>query len=199
MPSDLILASGSSIRAELLRNAGVPFEVSVPRVDEQMIKAAMQAEGFASRDIADALADAKAQKISAKNPEAFVLGCDQVLEFDGRLIDKSSSPEEAAALLAQMSGKPHRLFSAAVIYKDLEPQWRHIARVDLTMRVLSEAFQHSYIDDNWEEIRHCVGGYMLEGAGVRLFSQVRGDYFAVLGLPLLEVLSYLGQRGVITT
>ena len=192
-----ILASGSAIRAQLLQNAGVPFVVEVPRVDEETVKRALLAEAAPPRDIADALAELKARKISDKNPGAMVLGCDQVLDFEGHLLSKPASPEAALEQLLEMRGKRHMLLSAAVIYQDGQPLWRHVGQVRLRMRASSDAYLNGYVTRNWDSIRHAVGGYKLEEEGVRLFTTIDGDYFNVLGMPLLELLNFLALRGVI--
>ncbi len=197
MSVPLILASGSAIRAQLLENAGVPFAVQVPRVDEDTVKQALLAEDAPPRDIADALAELKARRISDKNPGAMVLGCDQVLDFDGQLLSKPQSPDEALAQLKKMRGKRHMLLSAAVIYQNGEPVWRHIGQVRLRMRASSDAYLKSYVARNWDSISHAVGAYKLEEEGVRLFATIDGDYFNVLGMPLLELLNFLALRGVI--
>ena len=197
MSVPIVLASGSSIRAQLLRNAGVPFTVQTARVDEDMAKNALLAEGASPRDIADTLAEMKARKVSDKVPGALVLGCDQVLDFDGRLLSKPGSPEDALAQLKMMRGKRHMLLAAAVIYQDGEPIWRHVGQVRLRMRASSDAYLKSYVARNWDSIRHAVGAYKLEEEGVRLFAAIDGDYFNVLGMPLLELLNFLAVKGVI--
>lgn len=195
MPTPLILASGSSIRAELLENAGVEFSAEKPRVDEDSIKAALLAENAMPRDVADTLAEYKARKVSQKHPNVLVLGCDQVLSYDGIVFDKPASKEIALEQLSSLSNNRHQLISAAVIYHETKPIWRHLGIVRLQMRELSDKYLNSYVERNWEDIRHCVGAYQLEKEGVRLFSQIEGDYFNVLGMPLLEIISYLIQRG----
>ena len=197
MSQELILASGSEIRQQLLRNAGLTFSVHPARVDETMIRDALVAEAASARDIADALAEMKARKISDKYPDAMVIGCDQVLSLDGVLLSKPATPEDARDQLCRMRGKRHELLSAAVIYEAGKPVWRHVGVVRLTMRRFSDAYLDGYIDRNWQSILHSVGAYKLEEEGVRLFSQIDGDYFTVLGLPFLDLLSYLGLRGVI--
>lgn len=195
MSQPILLASGSEIRQTLLRNAGVPFTVTPARIDEDAIKRALEAEGALPRDIADALAEGKARKVSSKNPGALVLGFDQVLDHDRQILSKPRSVEEAREQLTRLRGQIHSLLSAAVIYEDGEPLWRHIGIARLTMRDFSDAYLDDYLARNWDSIRHSVGGYKLEEEGVRLFSRIQGDYFTILGLPLVELLSYLTIRG----
>ncbi|MDO6456867.1 Maf family nucleotide pyrophosphatase [Celeribacter halophilus] len=195
----LILASGSEIRQTLLRNAGVSFDVSIGRIDEESVKDALLGEGASPRDIADALAEGKARKVSLKNLDAMVIGCDQTLSFKGRLLSKPKTVDEAREQLKEMRGERHKLLSAAVIYENGEPKWRHVGEVRLEMNRFSDAYLEDYLARNWEQIRHCVGSYMLESEGVRLFSRIDGDYFTVLGLPLLPLLAYLSERGVIAS
>ncbi|WP_147109816.1 nucleoside triphosphate pyrophosphatase [Tateyamaria sp. syn59] len=197
MTTPIVLASGSSIRAQLLRNAGVAFDVAVPRVDEHAIKEALIAEEASPRDIADALAEMKARKIADKVPGAMVIGCDQILAFDGRILSKPVDQDDAAHQLRAMRGERHMLLSAAVIYHEGKPIWRHVGQVRLRMRQVSDDYLNDYIDRNWDDIRHSVGAYQLEAEGVRLFHSVEGDYFNVLGMPLLELLAFLTLRGVI--
>lgn len=199
MPQRLILASGSSIRTQLLQQAVVPHDVIVAHVDEDMIKDAMIAEGAPPRDIADSLAEMKARKVSDKHPGALVLGCDQVLDHKGALISKPQDQADAIAQLTTLRGDRHSLLSAAVICEDGKPIWRHVGQVRLRMRDVSDAYLTDYVTRNWESIRHSVGCYKLEEEGVRLFSGIEGDYFNVLGMPLLELLNYLTLRGDIAS
>jgi septum formation protein len=197
MSAHIVLASASTIRRTLLQNAGLTVEVSAARIDEETITASLLAEGAKPRDIADALSEYKAEKVNRRYPEALVIGADQVLEFDGALLSKPETPGEAEAQLRAMSGKTHRLLSAAVIYHEGKPAWRHVGQARLTMRTLGDTYVSDYVARNWTSIRHSVGSYKLEEEGVRLFHRVEGDYFTVLGLPLLELLSYLTLRGEI--
>ena len=193
----MILASGSTIRATLLRNAGLSFETDIPRIDEEAIRAALEAEDAPPRDVADTLAEMKAARIAARHPDALVLGCDQVLAFGKTCLGKPGTPEACRAQLTDLRGQTHQLLSAAVLFEAGKPVWRHVGQVRLTMRPVSDTYLDAYVTRNWDAIRHCVGGYQLEGEGVRLFQRIEGDYFHVLGLPLLELLNYLTQRGEI--
>jgi septum formation protein len=197
MPEPLVLASGSATRAAMLRAAGLAFEAVVPRVDEEALKAALLAEEAGARDIADALAEMKAARVSGRRPEALVLGCDQTLSCDGRLFSKPASPGEAREQLRDLMGRTHKLHSAAVIYHGEEPVWRHVAEARLTMGRLSDEWLDGYVARNWDSLRHSVGGYRIEEEGVRLFAQIHGDHFTILGLPLLPLLSFLSMRGTI--
>lgn len=195
MPQRLILASGSSIRTQLLHQATVPHDVIIAQVDEEMIKEALVADAALPRDIADALAEMKARKVSDKNPGALVLGCDQVLDHRGVLLSKPKDQADAIAQLTALRGDRHSLLSAAVICEDGKPIWRHVGQVRLRMRDVSDTYLADYVARNWESIRNAVGCYKLEEEGVRLFSGIEGDYFNVLGMPLLELLNYLTLRG----
>lgn len=193
----LVLASASTIRQQLLLNAGLQTEAHPARVDEDSIRLALQSEGATPRDVADTLAEMKARKLAERHRDAVVIGCDQVLVFDGEVWGKPGTRDAARAQLQRLRGQTHRLISAVVLYHEDRPVWRHIAEAQLTMRSFSETFLDDYIARNWDEIRHCVGGYQLEREGARLFSNVVGDHFTILGLPLLPLLNYLAQRGFI--
>lgn len=197
MTIPIILASGSATRAMLLQNAGVAIDVQVPRIDEEAVKTALLAEQATPRDIADALAESKARKVADKRPEAMVIGCDQVLASRQHIFSKPPDPDAAIEQLKSLRGQQHILLSAAVIYHDGQPVWRHIGQVRLRMRDFSDGYLKGYVARNWEDIRHSVGAYQLEAEGVRLFQSVEGDYFHVLGMPLLEILAFLTLRGVI--
>ena len=157
----------------------------------------MLAEQAKPRDIADTLAEIKARKISDKMPGVFVLGCDQVLDHRGTLLSKPETPEQAVTQLTALRGDMHSLLSAAVICENGEPIWRHIGQVRVRMRDASDAYIQDYVDRNWDSIRHSVGGYKIEEEGVRLMASIEGDYFSVLGMPLLQLLAFLTVRGVV--
>jgi len=195
----LILASSSTVRARLLREAGVEFAVEPARVDEESVKESMLAEKHAPRAIADALAELKALRVSQKHPGTLVLGADQVLVFEGRLLSKSESLEEARLLLRRLRGNAHDLISALVLAKDGAAIWRHVEKSTLAMRNFSDAFLDDYLAAEGEELLSGVGCYRLEGRGVQLFSRIDGDYFAILGLPLIPLLSALREQGVLAS
>ncbi|MEL6680822.1 MAG: Maf family protein, partial [Pseudomonadota bacterium] len=192
-------ASGSTIRRDMLRNAGVAVEAISARIDEASVKAAMLAEDAPPRDIADKLAELKSLRVSRREPDALVLGADQVLIHAKTLFDKPTSLDEARDHLTTLSGQPHELLSAAVISQNGEPVWRHIGRAQMIMRPLSPAFIDDYLAEEGDGVLDTVGCYKLEGRGAQLFSRVQGDYFSVLGLPLLEVLGFLRARGELIT
>ncbi len=197
MTNRIILASGSKTRQDLLHKAGVDFDISIAKIDENAIRQSLEAESATPRDIADALAEFKAQRVATKRPDALVIGCDQTLDFGGRVLTKPNSIAEARMQLQSMRGKAHTLYSAAVIYENGNPIWRHIGNTQLEMHDFSDTYLDSYLTRNWDSIRHCVGAYKLEEEGARLFSRISGDYFVVLGLPLLEMLTYLSKRGLL--
>ena len=193
----LILASGSDMRSQLMRNAGLSYSVIIPRIDEQNIKDALVAEGAHPRDIADALAEIKARKVSSNYNDAMTIGCDQILSIDGSILSKPASTDAARDQLRALRAKRHMLLSAAVVYHQGKPIWRHVGQVRLRMRNVSDAYIDDYVDRNWDDIKSAVGSYKLESEGVRLFDSIEGDYFHVLGMPLLELLAFLTLRGVI--
>lgn len=195
MTNPIILASGSKSRQEMLRSAGVVFTSIVAQIDEGRVKTSLLRQDASPHDIADALADLKARHVSQENPDSLVIGCDQILEFGHAILSKPRTRAEAIDQLTKMSGKKHKLLSAVVIYKDNQPVWRIVRQAQLTMRVLSADYIVRYVNRNWDEIRYCVGAYQLEAEGARLFTSIDGDYFTVLGLPLLDVLGYLTMSG----
>ena len=196
MRTPIILASKSAARRAVLTGAGVPFEVAVAGVDEDAVKTSMLAQGATPRDVADALAEIKAVKISAGRP-GFVIGSDQTLEFEGKLYDKAETLDAVAERLRTMRGKPHKLHSAVVVAKDGAPIWREIVSATLTMRDFSDDFLADYLALEGEEALGSVGCYRLEGPGAQLFSKIEGDYFAILGLPLMGLLDLFRRHGAL--
>jgi septum formation protein len=200
MTQYVLLASKSSARLAMLENAGVSVSAVSASVDEDSIKAAMVADGAKPRDIADALAEAKALKVSRKNPGDLVIGSDQILlTADGHLLGKPENKDEAKVQLRTLSGQSHTLISAAVICESGKPVWRQIESAKMTMRTLSDAFIDEYVGNYWDEIQHCVGCYRIEAEGAQLFERVDGSQFAVMGMPLLPVLGFLRIRGILTS
>ena len=193
----LILASASATRLALLRHARVAVTAVPARIDEDAVTASLTAEGASPRDVADALAEMKARKVSARHPEAMVLGCDQVLDLDGQVLAKPATRDQARADLDRMRGRGHALHAAVVLCQAGTPQWRHVATARMSMRTFSDGFRDGYIARNWDAMRHSAGGYLVEGEGIRLFDAIDGDWFTVLGLPLLPLLHYLETRGVL--
>ncbi len=194
----LIIASQSKSRLSMLKRAGVDVMAHPSLFDEDSVKCAMRQEGANARMIADTLAEQKALKISMKNPDILVLGGDQILALDdGTMFDKAQSPEEAIAQLGRMSGKVHRLISAAVICEGGKAVWRHIDSAKMDMRVLSDAFISDYIAQHWDMVRYNVGCYAIEDEGAQLFRKIDGSLFTVMGLPLLAILDYCRIRGLL--
>jgi len=193
----LVLASASAARAAMLASAGVGAETMPVRIDEAAVRRAMLAEGASPRDLADKLAELKAVRGSTRASGRLVIGADQVLVQDGRVFDKAKNRAEARTQLLALRGRTHELFSAAVAALDGEPVWRHVGAARLTMRPFSEAFLDGYLESIGDLALASAGCYHLEGPGAQLFARVEGDYFTVLGLPLLELLGFLRARGVL--
>ena len=196
----LILASQSAARRAVLEAAGLEFEAIAPMVDEESAKEALRTDGISPRNLADALAELKALKLSRRFPADLVLGCDQTLSLDdGTMFDKPESSAMLKAQLASLSDKTHNLWSAAVLAQGGMPIWRRIERCKMTIRLLSEAFIDEYITAEGDALFGCVGGYRIEGRGVQLFSHIEGSHFGILGLPLLPLLDILRTHGVIAS
>jgi septum formation protein len=196
--ADLTLASGSAARRAMLEAAGITVEAEPAGIDEVALAASLRAEGAPPRDIADALAEAKAVKVSRRRP-GLVLGADQVLVCDGRMHGKPDNRAGARAQLLALRGRTHLLFSAAVIAEAGVPVWRHVGRAQLTMRPFTEAFLDRYLQLEGDHVLASAGAYRIEGRGAQLFTRVEGDWFTVLGLPLLELIDQLRIRGVCQT
>ena len=194
--SAVILASGSASRRALLENAGVSAQCIKPLVDEDSAKHALRAENMSVRDQAMHLAELKAVKVSREHP-GLVIGGDQMLNLDEEAFDKPHTLEAAKDHLRKLSCKTHRLETALVVCEDGVPVWRHLARPKLQVRTLSDAFIDRYVEKVGDPLLATVGAYQLEGLGAQIFTQIEGDYFSILGLPLLPLLDYLRVRGVL--
>jgi septum formation protein len=193
---ELILASGSRVRADMLRRAGLAFTVLLAPVDEDEVKAAFKADDAPVEDCAVALAELKATRVSARHPDALVIGADQILDLDGQWFDKPKDMAEARSHLARLSGRTHRLVTGAVVARDGTRLWHTLDEARLTIRNLSDAALDTYLGMAGEQVLSSVGAYQLEGLGSTLFSRVEGDFFTILGLPLLSLLTFLREHGV---
>jgi septum formation protein len=195
----LILASRSESRRRMLEAAGVPFSIRTGETDEEGLKERCRALGMDARTLALALAEQKAMDVPSE-PGEIVLGADQILECsDGSMLDKPQSREDAVRQLKALSGRRHRLHSAAVAVEAQRSAWRAVETAVMTVRPLSESFIDAYLDAVYEDVRHSVGCYHAEDRGAQLFDAVDGSHFAVLGLPLLPLLGLLRERGVLQT
>lgn len=195
-PPPVVLASGSRTRRLLLENAGITVAVDPGAVDEDEVKRAMKADGATAEAVATALAESKALRVSSRHPNALIIGADQMLDCDGAWFDKPANRDAARAQLRALSGRTHRLISAAVVAQNGARIWHHVAVARLTMRALSDGFLDSYLDALGDAALGSVGAYQLEGRGAQLFARVDGDYFTVLGLPLL---AFLRDHAVVGT
>ncbi|MBN8892651.1 MAG: septum formation protein Maf [Rhodospirillales bacterium 70-18] len=194
----LILASQSATRAILLRETGLRFETRPAHVDEAEIKRSARAEGISADDTALLLAELKAHRVARTNPDALVIGADQLLVCEDRWFDKPADMAEAAAQLRALRGRTHTLVTAILCQRGDQRLWHHIARPRLTMRGFSDAFLADYLQLEGMSVTTSVGAYRLEGPGVHLFDAVAGEHAAILGLPLLPLLGFLRQHGVLS-
>lgn len=192
------LASTSKSRRALLAAAGVEAEGFAPNVDEEAFRSAMRANRLPVREQAMQLAELKAMRVSSKR-SGLVIGGDQMLALGDQAFDKPADLEAAKNHLRQLAGKPHTLETAIVVCEDGAPVWRHLARPKLTMRPLTEEYIENYVSTCGDALLSTVGAYQLEGLGAQLFARIEGDYFSILGLPLLPLLDYLRIRKVLPT
>lgn len=180
----------------MLRAAGLEIGLNPVRIDEEAIRDSLIDDGARPRDIADALAEFKARRACDQLPDELILASDQILALEGRVLSKSRDREEAAHTLRQLAGRTHHLYSAAVLYEGSKPVWRHVGTARMVMHSLSDEEISRYLDQAWPDVSGCVGAYQAEALGACLFSRIDGDWFSVLGLPLLDILSYLRSRGL---
>lgn len=194
-----MLASASETRRKLLEASGVSFDVVPARIDEEEIRASMISEGADAAEIAEALAEHKGRYVSLRLPGVLVIGADQILECDGDIFSKPTDNKQARDQLMQLRGRDHRLISCVCVLMDGERLWHHPDQATLRMRKFSESFVEQYIGKIGKEALEGPGAYRIEGLGLQLFARVQGDYFTILGLPLLPLLDYLRIRGVLNT
>ena len=195
----LVLASAATARATMLRAAGLSFAVRPARADEDAVKSAMRAEDPEGRETARALAMLKARRVSAQEPGAYVIGADQLLVCGREWFDKPVDRDDARGQLQRLRGRRHTLVTAVSVVRDEAELWGHLACPELAMRPFSDAFLERYLEQAGTGILGCVGGYEAEGLGGQLLAEIRGDWFAVLGLPLLPLLSFLREHGLVET
>ena len=193
----LVLASGSASRQRLLQAAAVPFEAAPAAVDEEEVKLAMKAEGADAFAVAEALAELKAQRVSPRFPGALVLGADQMLDCEGEWFDKPADMAGAANHLRKLSGRSHSLLTVLCLVRDGTRIWHHRDEARLTVRPLGEDFIRDYLEEVGEAALSSVGAYQLEGRGIQLFTEISGDFFGILGLPLLPLLEMLRVHQVL--
>ena len=197
MTNGIILASKSQIRSALLLKAGIEFTAIEAAIDEKEVKSSYVNEGYSARDVADVLADMKAKKLSYKYPDNLIIGCDQILEHNGQILSKAANPIDLVDQLKILRNDSHTFYSACVVYFGNKPEWRFIGSATMTMRNLSDEYIFKYVEDNWSEVKYCVGGYQIENCGISFFSKINGDYFSILGLPIVQLIDHLLNRGVL--
>ncbi len=190
-----MLASASPIRADLLKRAGVAFEVEAARIDEGEIRDALKADGATAEETAETLAEAKAMRVARRWPDDLVIGADQLLDLDGDWLEKPGTLENARGQLAQLAGRTHRLVSAVVVVLGGVRAWAHVDAAHLSMRALDAPAIEAYLGEAGPEVLGCVGSYQIESIGVRLFESIEGDLLTILGMPLLPLVNFLRLHG----
>ncbi len=197
MTASVVLASASPIRKRLLEAAGVILDVRPAMIDEETVRQSLQAENVTSMEMATSLAELKARRISRSSDQHLTIGCDQILEFEGEICSKSRRHEDARLLLRRLRGKSHSLYAAAVICEQGTPVWRSVSSARVTMRSYSDAYLESYLHRGGENLRGSVGCYHIEEEGIRMIAELSGDIYAVYGLPMIALLGYLIDRGIL--
>ena len=197
MADQLILASGSPFRRQLMKNAGLEFKAVPADIDEREVEAPLAAAGASPEDIALVLAEAKADDVSGRNQNAWVIGSDQTLSLEDEVLHKVSDMEGARRRLLQLSGRTHHLNSAIAIVRNGQTVWRHVSVASLTMRHLEPGEIGRHLSDAGSGVLSSVGAYQIEGLGIRLFDRIEGDIFTIMGLPMLPLLAELRRLGVI--
>lgn len=189
--NQIILASKSQYRAELLTNAGVAFSAESANIDEREVEAPLIEAEMGGADVAEVLAIAKAMDVSGRNPDAYVIGSDQTLSFEGELLHKPKDMAEARQRLLDLSGKSHELNSSVAIIRNGENIWTYTETSIITFRQLDPGFVGRHVAEVGDKILSSVGAYQIEGKGVQLFEKIQGDFFSIMGLPLLPLLAEL--------
>ncbi len=193
MPADLVLASASPFRRQLLENAGISFRAVPAEIDERAVEAPLARAGGSPEDIALVLAEAKAMEVSGRYPGALVIGSDQTLSLGDEVLHKVDTMEEARKRLLLLSGKTHHLNAAIALARDGETVWRHVSVASLTMRSLDPGFVGRHLSQAGDTVLSSVGAYQIEGVGIQLFETIEGDTFTIMGLPLLPLLRQLRE------
>lgn len=197
MTTPIILASRSPFRSAILKNAGVEFSTESADIDERAVEAPLYKSGATPQDVAQVLAEAKALSVSENNPDTVVIGCDQTLSLGDQIFHKPVDMDAARRQLLQFSGKTHQLNSAVVLVKNGETLWRHVSVARMTMRDLDPGFIGRYLGRVGDIALSSVGAYQVEGPGIQLFEEIEGDYFTIVGLPLLPLLNELRKENLI--
>jgi len=197
MTTKLILASKSPFRSALLKNAGIEFSTESADIDERAVEAPLYKTGVTPQEVAQVLAEAKALSVSENNPDAVVIGCDQTLSLNDQIFHKPVDMEAARRQLLQFSGQTHQLNSGVVLVKNGETLWRHVSVARMTMRDLDPGFVGRYLGRVGDIALSSVGAYQVEGPGIQLFEKIEGDYFTIVGLPLLPLLHELRKENLI--
>lgn len=197
MTSSLVLASASPFRRALLENAGLVFKARAAEIDERALEKPLEDKGAAPETVALELAEAKARDVARHFSGALVIGSDQTMSLGSRVYHKPKTMAEAAAHLLSLSGQAHRLNSAIVLLRGDEVVWRHVSSAHMTVRPLTAEFVERHLERVGEKALSSVGAYQLEGEGIQLFEKIEGDYFTILGLPMLPLLSKLRELGTI--
>ncbi len=198
-PASLILASASKARCQMLTSAGIEFVVQPSDIDEAAVRQVLDSPGatMPPADVALVLAEAKAAAIAEQNPDKLIIGADQVLDLEGEILSKPGSIADAHRQLKALRGRTHELHSGVCCVRGDKTLWRHTASASLTVREFSDRFLQDYLNREGEKVCQSVGAYQLEGRGAQLFSKIDGDYFTILGMPLLPLLNFLRETGAI--
>jgi len=197
MTASFILASTSPFRRDMLANAGLDFDIVRPEIDERVVEESVEGSGLAPTDIASLLAEAKAVDVSERHPGRMVIGCDQILALDEEVLHKPENMEAARRRLLALSGKTHELHSAIVAARDGAALWRHVSTARMTVRKLDPVFVGQHLARVGDKALSSVGAYQVEGVGIQLFDRIEGSHFTIVGLPLLPLLAFLREQGVI--